>query len=710
MTSTDAAGSARPARWGLAAKLFSTLLLLGAIAIVLTGTLGYFRAHEALEKTIFNELTAARNAKTRQIETYFDTIRAQLRLLATSRMVVEAARDFRVAVEQLDQAGAPPTVRTKVSDWYAANFIPEMTAVLGQEPNIEEYLPGGGAPYYLQYQYIVKNPNAPQRRKLLDNSGDGSEYTKLHAIFNPLMREAATTVGFFDMMIADPKSGRLTYTVQKEVDFITSLHSGPYRQSNVAAAVARCAESADRSKVCLEDFSPYAPSRGAPTAFMAAPIIDQGTVIGVLVAQLSDEAIDEVATGGRQWRHDGFGETGEAYIVGPDHLVRSAPRAFYEHRDLYFDELKAAGMPDEQIEAIRRYGSPVLHQSVETQATRAGLAGVEGTGEIIDYRGVPTLASWGPLGVDDVRWALVAKIDSAEAFAPIDRLRRDLLAVGGVALLVVAATAAWLARALLGPLRELTAGVKRFAAGDYATSVPVRTRDEIGELCTAFNGMVAELSQQNIVIQNKNRENEELLLNVLPEPIANRLRHGEQRIADGFAEVTVCFADIVGFTELSSNMAPENVVALLNGLFTRFDAAAGEIGIEKIKTVGDAYMAVCGLPEPVDNHAERMVRMAIRMVHIAREHAMEFNAPLRLRVGVNTGPVVAGVIGKRKYIYDLWGDTVNLASRMESGGIPDTVQVTRSVYERLKGQFAFEERGSIEVKGKGKVEAWLLRL
>ena len=282
--------------------------------------------------------------------------------------------------------------------------------------------------------------------------------------------------------------------------------------------------------------------------------------------------------------------------------------------------------------------------------------------------------------------------------------------MGGLALMVVVLTGGWLSRALLGPLRELTAGVKRFAAGDYGAKVAVRTHDEIGQLCFAFNGMVDELREKNLMIEGKNRENEELLLNVLPAPIANRLRGGEQGIADGFAEVTVAFADLVGFTALSSEMPPQEVVTLLNGLFTRFDVAAQELGIEKIKTVGDAYMAVCGLPVPVANHAERMVRMAIRMVHITREHALEHQVSMKLRVGINSGPVVAGVIGKSKYIYDLWGDTVNLASRMESGGIPDSIQVTRPVYEKLQGLFAFEPRGAIEVKGKGAVEAWLLRL
>ena len=710
MSPEDVTGSSRPARWGLAAKLFTTLVLLGAIAVLVTGVLGYFRARDALEKVVFDQLTAARQTKTRQVETYFRTIQAELRLLATSKMVVDATREFRIAVDQLDRAGAPPELRQKVGDWYAANFIPQMTRILGREPALSDYLPVGGAPYYLQYHYIVENPNPAERRKLLDDAGDGSDYSKLHAVYHPLMRAAATTVGFFDFMIADPKSGRLIYTVQKEVDFTTSLQFGPYRRSNVAAAVARCAESADRSAICLEDFAPYVPSGGAPIAFMGAPVIDQGGVIGVLIAQLSNDEIDNVVTGGRRWRHEGFGETGEAYLVGPDHLVRSAPRAFYENREDYFAELKSVGASNEEISDIQRYGTPVLHQRIDTDATRAALAGVEGTGEIIGYRGVPTLASWGPLAIPGVKWAIVAKIDSAEAFALIAQLRRDLLVVGGLALLVVAATAAWLSRALLGPLRELTAGVKRFAAGDYGASVPVRTRDEIGQLCSAFNGMVENLRENNVVIENKNRENEELLLNVLPAPIANRLRGGEQGIADGFAEVTVAFADLVGFTALTSEMPPHEVVTFLNGLFTRFDVAANDLGIEKIKTVGDAYMAVCGLPEPVANHAERMVRMAIRMVHITREHAMEHNVSMKLRVGVNSGPVVAGVIGKSKYIYDLWGDTVNLASRMESGSVPDAVQVTRAVYEQLKDQFVFEPRGAIEVKGKGKVEAWLLRL
>ncbi len=710
MSVADRAAADRPPRWGLAAKLFATLILLSAVAVLVSAVLGYVRGRDALEEAIYNQLTAARQAKARQVETYFRTIRNELRMLASTKMVIDALRGMRDGYDELNKTEVSPELRAKVRDWYVANLAPELKRMFGKEPQIDDYLPTSNAGIYLQYHYIVANPQALEQRALLDDPGDGSRYSAVNAMYNPLLRTAANTAGFWDLMMADAKHADVIYGLADEIDFATSLRTGPYRRSHLAAAVAKCLAAKDTTTTCFEDFAPYVPSNGAPIAFMAAPVIEQGVVIGVLIAQLSIEEIDKVVTGDRRWREEGFGATGEAYLVGPNFKVRSGGRLFYENRDAYFADLKESGHPAEEIDAIRRYGTPVLQQRIETQGTRAALSGLSGTGQIVGDRGKLTLSSWGPLNIPGVKWGLVAKIETTEAFAPIRKLERDLMIVGGASLLVVMLIAAWLASALLGPLRELTDGVRRFASGNYDVKVPTRTRDEIGQLCIAFNSMVDEINAKNTIIESKNRENEELLLNVLPAPIANRLRGGEQRIADGFAEVTVAFADLVGFTALTSDMPPQDVVALLNGLFTRFDAAAQELGIEKIKTVGDAYMAVCGLPNPVENHAERMVRMAIRMVHITREHAMEHQVVMKLRVGVNTGPVVAGVIGKSKYIYDLWGDTVNLASRMELGGLPDSIQVTRPVYEKLKNLFVFEERGSIEVKGKGSVEAWLLRI
>ena len=212
----------------------------------------------------------------------------------------------------------------------------------------------------------------------------------------------------------------------------------------------------------------------------------------------------------------------------------------------------------------------------------------------------------------------------------------------------------------------------------------------------------------HLTMDRLRRENERLLLSILPESVADRLKAGDERIADRFEEVTVLFADIVSFTELAAAMPADVLVELLNDLFTRFDLAAQKLGIEKIKTIGDAYMAVCGLPEPCADHSERMVNMAQQMMEIAREFSKNRGTLVRLRIGINSGPVVAGVVGRNKFIYDLWGDTVNLASRMESHGLPDTIQVTRSVMESIQGRYPFERRGYVEVKGKGAIETWTL--
>jgi class 3 adenylate cyclase len=204
------------------------------------------------------------------------------------------------------------------------------------------------------------------------------------------------------------------------------------------------------------------------------------------------------------------------------------------------------------------------------------------------------------------------------------------------------------------------------------------------------------------------KRSERLLLNVLPAPIAARLKQTEGVIADGFSDVTVLFADLVDFTRRSHRIAPEQVVATLNGLFTAFDQLAQQRGLEKIKTVGDAYMVAGGLPDPRPDHAEAVAEMALAMRDEVTRHPDPGGQPLAVRIGIDTGPVVAGVIGTSKFSYDLWGDTVNTASRMESSGAPGCIQVTARTYQRLNDSYRFKRRGSIPVKGKGDIITYFL--
>jgi class 3 adenylate cyclase len=204
------------------------------------------------------------------------------------------------------------------------------------------------------------------------------------------------------------------------------------------------------------------------------------------------------------------------------------------------------------------------------------------------------------------------------------------------------------------------------------------------------------------------RRSEELLLNILPGAIAHRLKQQSGTIADGYGEVTILFADIVGFTNLSARLPPERIVGMLDELFCKFDDLAVKLGLEKIKTIGDCYMVAGGLPEPRADHAEAIAEMALEILRVMSEYSAQRSEPITVRIGINTGPVVAGVIGKRKFIYDLWGDAVNTASRMESHGVPGTVHVAAASQRLLAGKYRMTPRGTIEVKGKGAMETWFL--
>jgi adenylate cyclase len=211
-------------------------------------------------------------------------------------------------------------------------------------------------------------------------------------------------------------------------------------------------------------------------------------------------------------------------------------------------------------------------------------------------------------------------------------------------------------------------------------------------------------------LRAEQEKSERLLLNILPGAIADRLKQGEQVIADNFSDVTVLFADLVNFTELSAQLSPPDLVALLNQIFSTFDQLADRYGLEKIKTIGDAYLVVGGLPTPRPDHVEAVAEMALAMQQAIAQFRVSPSLPtLTMRIGINTGPVGAGVIGTKKFAYDLWGDTVNTASRMESSGLPGHIQVTTEVYERLKNKYHLDRRGAIEVKGKGEMMTYFLR-
>ena len=269
---------------------------------------------------------------------------------------------------------------------------------------------------------------------------------------------------------------------------------------------------------------------------------------------------------------------------------------------------------------------------------------------------------------------------------------------------------------LIWPVRRIGQTLEIVAKGNFDARLTVPNRDELGELADNVNATSEQLGALYQKVESQREElaaeharSEALLYSLLPQDIAARLKlEPDSTIADSLPHVAILFADIVDFTPRAASLPPEEVVGFLNRIFSRFDGLAAQHGLEKIKTIGDAYMVAAGMPSPVGDPVHRVASMALDMQKVTKELSPEFSDGLRVRIGLHAGPVVAGVIGNNKLFYDVWGETVNTASRMESQGEPGRIQVTDPAYKELKQDFRFEERGIVDIKGIGQIKTWWL--
>ena len=266
-------------------------------------------------------------------------------------------------------------------------------------------------------------------------------------------------------------------------------------------------------------------------------------------------------------------------------------------------------------------------------------------------------------------------------------------------------------------LRHLTWKTQQIAGGDFSQKV-----DFMGDFSIAFNSMALQLkeafekiklqnqqlTEANEIINQEKEKSDRLLLNILPLSVAEDLKRDGKTIPKSFQDVTVFFSDIVNFTELSSALDPKVLIEDLNVIFTAFDNIVEANGCERIKTIGDAYLAVCGMPEPNDNHAENMIRSAIEILRFLDDRNRSSQIKWEIRIGIHTGRVVGGVVGVKKYIYDIFGDTINTASRMEICSDPMRINVSETTYNLVMDRFTFVERGDVEVKGKGRMRMFFV--
>jgi hypothetical protein len=373
----------------------------------------------------FEQLRSINATKKRNIEYYFDIIRNQILTFAEDKMMVEAVNAFRRAFDQLGSVVGEEqraACRESVRAYYDQEFIPRISDI-GKQVDVRDFLPEDSAVLALQQVYIAANPHPTGQKSRLHNADDGSDYGRVHATYHAVILNYLEKFGYYDIFLIDPITGNIVYSVFKEVDFGTSLLTGPYSKTNFARVVQQAIASSNREFVRLIDFEAYAPSYNAPASFIACPLYDGVTKVGILVFQMPINKINQILTGDNKWRDDGLGQTGETFIVGEDFKARSIARGLIEHPDDYLGSLRKAGYGEAVVRQVQRTGTNILLEQLKLEAVRQSLQEVTGTCRGLDTRGADTLFAYAPLHIPDVHWVIVSAMQEAEASERINSLR-----------------------------------------------------------------------------------------------------------------------------------------------------------------------------------------------------------------------------------------------------------------------------------------------
>jgi class 3 adenylate cyclase len=683
-------------RIGVQSRFILLMLLVSLGSILAIGWIGYQSARSAITHAVQNHLQSVRYSKTSGLRALLESLRDQVIALSDGKLAAEAMTNFKQSYRELKEETLTAEQEEALRSHYTANFLPKLQKNMGGTPQLEQYLPTDPSQRYLQYHYIASS------------SEDDSLYGLAHAAMHERFDRVGKMFGYEDILLIDDDTLEIVYSLRKRPDFATSLRNGPYAATNLAKAVEVLSRTNDRDAFKVVDTELYRPDIGRPVGFVISPIFSGPEMVGLLALEFPIDRIVELLTGDYHWEREGMGKTGECYVVGPDFTMRSRSRFMVEDPKAFVTSLRQSRVTASVVDQIERQGTVINQLPVRTLGTEEAMLGREGLAMINDYRGVPVLSSYGPIDLNSLRWAVVAEMDVAEAYRPIrDYARNALLAATALAIgtSLLALVSSWL---LLRPLKQLAAAARRIGAGDSNVSVDMNTRDEFGELAGVFNDMSSNLRRQRAELEHKALENQELLLNILPVSAIEQRRDGDEKATRRFADVTVLVAEFHGVDDLGDHVDDSRGISLLGDLVAACDEAAEKCGVEKVRAVGSMYLAVCGLSVSRPDHATRAMHFARELIQIVAAFNREHAASLVLSIGINSGSVVGGVVGRHKFLYDLWGETVAIASRLAAYD-GSAVHVTQQVYDRLSDLYTFEGPVDIDLPGRGIVKAWQLK-
>ena len=486
-------------------KVLLFVLLLALVPIILAGLgISYFsitQSQETLERAAANQLEITRDARKIEIESYFEGLEDEITSKANSLMVVDAMTEFSAAFngENLrEKVNLSFGDTNEVQQFYDEQFNEQFKlANNGDVANTAGYINNlKPTEAYLQAQYIARNENPLGSKDALESTGDGSDYDRLHLKYHSVMRDYLQTFDYYDIFFVDSDSGNIVYSVFKEIDYATSLKTGSFADSGIGRVFAKANAGLNKGEVAFDDYARYEPSYDAEAMFVATPVFSNGRKIGILIFQAPIDKVNSIMTTNQEWEDNGYGLSGESYLVGQDKLLRNESRFFVQDRENYFSALREVNVSADTIASMTATNSSIGLQTVDTSGVQKALNGADGFETILDYRGVEVLSSYTSVAVFDTTWALMSEIDTEEAFQDAASLTQFLI-YAALAIIALVAFVAFLltlrfVKTFTTPILELSSTVEKINEGDTDARVNVTSQDEFGELGGAINTLMDE--------------------------------------------------------------------------------------------------------------------------------------------------------------------------------------------------------------------------
>jgi class 3 adenylate cyclase len=680
----------------LRSKLLMMLLPTSLLSMGTVALLSYQSSKKALTAQATDQVLSIRASKKQQIENHFRTLRDTFGVFGDDVAVVSATSLFKDGFNQLGRARLADDRRRKLEDYYRTSYLPVLAKRSPKEPILfENVFPRNDKALEAQTLFIAENPRAPDRSKLVDHPVS-NPYTLAHFTYHPWLRDVAQKLKLYDLMLIDADNGAVVYGMLKEPDFATSLIDGPYANSNMGRLFRQVLTEHKKGLVRLSDLENYTASNFDPSMFIATPVYANFKLIGVMIGQLSVDEISRTMNGEKAWVQDGLGKTGNAFVVGPNMLLRSEHRGIVEFKDTFLGQLRASGLPEATIEDIREANTGILRLPMNLESVRRAMRGETGTVTAKNTKGILSLQAYAPLDIPDLNWSLVAQIDESEVLAPQLEFQRNLMILACALALATTLAAMGLASRFLRPVNELLAGLAKMREGAADVKLVKRSDDEFGRLTEGVDAMYHTLSEKDAVIAEKSRANDALLKHIFLPSIAERLKKGETQIVDRVGNVTVIYATIIGFVKETDAMDSAVSIALLAEIFDAMDTIALEHGIERIKTFGEQYLAVCGLTVPRLDHAQRAVTFSDALSREVARIARERGIHLQVRAALASGEINAGIVGANRYAFDIWGKPLSFARRLIHDTGIEELRISADTHVLLGADSGFAEKPVVQ--------------